>query len=71
MCVCVSQIWDLTDAQTNIFFCLCVFQEDISCLMTEFQHQRQKTEAQICKISHNKSRLTVGGANIYRSVVSQ
>ncbi|XP_040920184.1 E3 ubiquitin-protein ligase TRIM50-like isoform X2 [Toxotes jaculatrix] len=32
--------------------------EDISCLMTEFQHQRSKLEDHICKIAFNKSRIT-------------
>ncbi|XP_064157603.1 E3 ubiquitin-protein ligase TRIM50-like [Anguilla rostrata] len=32
--------------------------EDISCLMTELQTQRRKLEEQICKMSHNKSRIT-------------
>ncbi|XP_023251062.1 E3 ubiquitin-protein ligase TRIM50 [Seriola lalandi dorsalis] len=32
--------------------------EDISCLMTEFQHQKRKLEDQICKMAHNKSRIT-------------
>uniref|UniRef100_A0A3P8S1F0 Tripartite motif containing 50 n=1 Tax=Amphiprion percula TaxID=161767 RepID=A0A3P8S1F0_AMPPE len=31
--------------------------EDISCLMTEFQHQRHKVEDQICKMAYNKSRI--------------
>ncbi|XP_071323599.1 E3 ubiquitin-protein ligase TRIM50-like isoform X2 [Trachinotus anak] len=32
--------------------------EDISCLMTEFQHQKHKLEDQICKMAYNKSRIT-------------
>ncbi|XP_029352891.1 E3 ubiquitin-protein ligase TRIM50-like [Echeneis naucrates] len=32
--------------------------EDISCLMTEFQHQKRKLEDQICKMANNKSRIT-------------
>ncbi|KAJ8368761.1 hypothetical protein SKAU_G00087890 [Synaphobranchus kaupii] len=32
--------------------------EDISCLMTELQSQRRKLEEQICKMAHNKSRIT-------------
>ncbi|KAI3364716.1 hypothetical protein L3Q82_011489, partial [Scortum barcoo] len=32
--------------------------EDISCLMTEFQHQKRKLEDQICKMVYNKSRIT-------------
>ncbi|XP_063740200.1 E3 ubiquitin-protein ligase TRIM50 [Eleginops maclovinus] len=32
--------------------------EDISCLMTEFQHQKRKLEDQICKMAYNKSRIT-------------
>ncbi|XP_061072430.1 E3 ubiquitin-protein ligase TRIM50-like [Conger conger] len=32
--------------------------EDISCLMTELQTQRRKLEEQICKMAHNKSRIT-------------
>uniref|UniRef100_A0A3B5A876 Tripartite motif containing 50 n=1 Tax=Stegastes partitus TaxID=144197 RepID=A0A3B5A876_9TELE len=31
--------------------------EDISCLMTEFQHQRRILEDQICKMAYNKSRI--------------
>ncbi|KAK2889717.1 hypothetical protein Q8A73_018017 [Channa argus] len=32
--------------------------EDISCLMTEFQQQKRKLEDHICKLAHNKSRIT-------------
>ncbi|XP_049445716.1 E3 ubiquitin-protein ligase TRIM50-like [Epinephelus fuscoguttatus] len=32
--------------------------EDISCLITEFQHQKRKVEDQICKMAYNKSRIT-------------
>ncbi|KAL0972993.1 hypothetical protein UPYG_G00197440 [Umbra pygmaea] len=32
--------------------------EDISCLMTDFQTQKQKLEEQICKMAYNKSRIT-------------
>ncbi|XP_054474841.1 E3 ubiquitin-protein ligase TRIM50-like [Anoplopoma fimbria] len=32
--------------------------EDISCLITEFQHQKRKLEDQICKMAYNKSRIT-------------
>lgn len=32
--------------------------EDISCLMTDFQHQKRKLEDQICKMAYNKSRIT-------------
>ncbi|KAK2855770.1 hypothetical protein Q5P01_004505 [Channa striata] len=32
--------------------------EDISCLMTEFQQHKRKLEDQICKLAHNKSRIT-------------
>lgn len=44
---------------------VCVSQEDISCLMTEFQHQKRKLEDQICKMTYNKSRITVGDVNIH------
>ncbi|KAM9339303.1 E3 ubiquitin-protein ligase TRIM50-like [Symphorus nematophorus] len=33
-------------------------QEDISCLMTEFQQHKRKLEDQICKLANNKSRIT-------------
>ncbi|XP_026163945.1 E3 ubiquitin-protein ligase TRIM50 isoform X2 [Mastacembelus armatus] len=32
--------------------------EDISSLMTDFQHQKRKLEEQICKMAYNKSRIT-------------
>ncbi|XP_056283953.1 E3 ubiquitin-protein ligase TRIM50-like isoform X2 [Pseudoliparis swirei] len=32
--------------------------EDISCLITEFQHQKRKLEDQICKMAYNRSRIT-------------
>ncbi|XP_039980919.1 E3 ubiquitin-protein ligase TRIM50-like isoform X1 [Xiphias gladius] len=39
--------------------------EDISCLMTEFQHQKRKLEDQICKMAYNKSRITsIGGDDL-------
>lgn len=41
-------------------FYLSLSQEDISCLMTDFQHQKRKLEDQICKMAYNKSRITVG-----------
>ncbi|XP_044024590.1 E3 ubiquitin-protein ligase TRIM50-like isoform X2 [Siniperca chuatsi] len=36
--------------------------EDISCLMTEFQHHKRKLEDQICKMAYNKSRITKYGS---------
>lgn len=43
---------------------ICLYQEDISCLMTEFQTQRRKVEEQICKTAYNKSRITVGDLSL-------
>ncbi|XP_035472814.1 E3 ubiquitin-protein ligase TRIM50-like isoform X2 [Scophthalmus maximus] len=40
--------------------CVCCrrLQEDISCLMTEFQQQKRRLEDHICKLSYNRSRIT-------------
>lgn len=42
--------------------------EDISCLMTEFQHQRHKLEDQICKMAYNKSRI-INEADVMKWVI--